>query len=434
MKLFKKTKIGSIPIEWDIEFLEELVKDGSKITYGVVQPGAEERNGIKFIRGGDIKGGEISKSLRTISSKVSEKYSRTLLSGGELLVSLVGYPGECAIVPASLKGANIARQVGIIRIKNGINKFYVQQYMSSSIGKRNLLGNLVGSAQQVINLNMLRKVQIPLPPLPEQQKIAEILSTVDEKIAVIDQQIIATEELKKGLMQRLLTKGIGHTEFKDSPLGKIPKSWGIIPIYDLRNKNDKYSFTGGPFGSDLKSEHYTNSGVKVIQLQNIGEGEFINKGLVFTSEEKADELKSCNIFPDDIILAKMAPVARSCKIPNTDSRYLMCSDGIRLSVDRDYFDNDFIFYAINSSYFLKSAEAQSTGTTRARIGLNDLKKLEIKIPEKLSEQKEIAEILSNVDTKLQNQKDKKQAYQQLKKGLMQQLLTGKIRVNKLIEA
>jgi type I restriction enzyme S subunit len=124
---------------------------------------------------------------------------------------------------------------------------------------------------------------------------------------------------------------------------KIPQDWKAVPIYELRNKEDRYGFTGGPFGSDLKSEHYTDIGVKIIQLQNIGEGEFINKGLAFTSEEKANELFSCNIFPEEIILAKMAPVARCCKVPSTDERYVMCSDGIRLSVDRSRFDNEFVF-------------------------------------------------------------------------------------------
>ncbi len=72
-----------------------------------------------------------------------------------------------------------------------------------------------------------------VPEIPEQQKIADILRTVDEKIAVIDHQIKATIDLKKGLMQRLLTKGIGHTEFKDSPLGKIPKSWEVKKFSEL---------------------------------------------------------------------------------------------------------------------------------------------------------------------------------------------------------
>lgn len=102
--------------EWPAIPLDELT-DGTTITYGVVKPGDECPNGVKFVRGGDVIAGRILTSqLRTITTDVSQQYARTLLHGGELLVSLVGNPGEVALVPASLKGANIARQVGLVRI------------------------------------------------------------------------------------------------------------------------------------------------------------------------------------------------------------------------------------------------------------------------------------------------------------------------------
>src|SRR5690606_30921587 len=84
-----------------------------------------------------------------------------------------------------------------------------------------------GSTVLNLNIKLVSTVKALMPSFPEQQKIADILSTVDAKIDLIDQQITATQELKKGLMQRLLTKGIGHTKFKDSSLGKIPESWEV---------------------------------------------------------------------------------------------------------------------------------------------------------------------------------------------------------------
>ncbi|MCP1301006.1 restriction endonuclease subunit S [Chryseobacterium sp. S0630] len=203
----------------------------------------------------------------------------------------------------------------------------------------------------------------------------------------------------------------------------IPDTWSRIPLYELRNKKDRYGFTGGPFGSDLKSEHYTESGIKILQLQNIGEGKFIDKGIVYTSEQKADELISCNIYPGEIILAKMAPVARCCKVPSTDERYLMCSDGIRLSVDTHKFDNEFVFQSLNSKYFRDEAESKSTGTTRARIGLNELKQICLYVPNSVQEQQKIAEILSTVDEKIEVIDQQIIQTQELKKGLMQRLLT-----------
>lgn len=203
----------------------------------------------------------------------------------------------------------------------------------------------------------------------------------------------------------------------------IPENWELIPLYELRNKTDRYSFTGGPFGSDLKSEHYTSGGVKVIQLQDIGEGQFLNKSQIYVTEEKANDLISCNIYPNDIILAKMAPVARCCKIPSSAERFVMCSDGIRLAVDTKRFDNEFIFQALNSKQFRDTAESQSTGTTRARIGLSDLKGIPIPVPKDIKEQKKIAEILSTVDDKIEVIGEQIEQTQELKKSLMQRLLT-----------
>ncbi len=213
---------------------------------------------------------------------------------------------------------------------------------------------------------------------------------------------------------------------KDSK-NEIPNTWSKIPLYELRNKKDRYAFTGGPFGSDLKSEHYTLDGIKILQLQNIGEGKFIDKGITYTSEEKANELISCNIYPGEIILAKMAPVARCCKVPFIDERYVMCSDGIRLSVDTDKFDNEFVFQALNSKYFRDEAQSKSTGTTRARIGLNELKQIGLYVPNSLSEQRKIAEILKTVDDKIDLIDQQIKETQELKKGLMQRLLTKGIK-------
>ena len=206
-------------------------------------------------------------------------------------------------------------------------------------------------------------------------------------------------------------------------LGEIPTEWEIKRLDDIRDKNDKYSFVGGPFGSDLKSEHYTDKGIRVIQLQNICEGYFNNDYKIYTSIEKADQLIKCNIYPDELIIAKMAePVARACKIPNNEKRYLMCSDGIRLVVDKQFNNTDYIMYSINSEYFRKNAILNSTGSTRMRIGLNELKSLPIIVP-KLEEQKKIASILSTVDEQIDNVDALIEKNKELKKGLMQTLLT-----------
>ena len=294
--------------------------------------------------------------------------------------------------------------------------------------RKNAESHSTGSTRLRIGLTELRNLLIAIPPLKEQKKIAEILTIVDEAIEKTNQIIEKAKEAKKGLMQRLLTRGIGHKKFKKTEIGEIPVAWKVKKLIDTAN-NERYSFTGGPFGSDLKENSYTDHGVRVIQLQNIGDGKFLNEYRIFTSAGKANQLKNCNIYPGDIIIAKMAdPVARACIIPDVDKRYLMASDGIRLSVNKSEYDVKFILYAINSPRFRKNAVKHSTGSTRLRIGLTDLKNMPIEIAP-LEEQKQIAKILSTVDQEIEKEVSHKEQFKSFKKGLMQVLLTGKIRVS-----
>lgn len=200
------------------------------------------------------------------------------------------------------------------------------------------------------------------------------------------------------------------------------EAWKVNNLIDVADKKIKWSFIGGPFGSNLKASDYTgNDGIRIIQLQNIGDAEFINEYKIFTSVNKADELLANNIYPGDIILSKMGdPVARACIIPDYHHRYLMCSDGIRLTVDERRFCKYFIYSVINSAQFRTIAEKAATGSTRKRIGLDNLKCLPILSPQ-LIEQQKIADCLSSLDNVISLQTQKIEALQQYKKGLMQKM-------------
>ena len=197
--------------------------------------------------------------------------------------------------------------------------------------------------------------------------------------------------------------------------------WKKIKLIEVRDKKIKWSFIGGPFGSNLKSSDYVAEGIRIIQLQNIGDAEFKDDYKIFTSEEKANELLSNNIYPGEIILSKMGdPVGRACLIPSTHPRYVMCSDGIRLVVDEKLFRKYFIYTLINSINFRALVEKTATGSTRKRIGLDDLKNLPMIVP-KPEEQQKIADCLSSLDRLITAHTQKHEALKAHKKGLMQQL-------------
>lgn len=175
-------------------------------------------------------------------------------------------------------------------------------------------------------------------------------------------------------------------------------AWEQRKLRDFRDEDERYSFTGGPFGSDLKSSDYTEDGVRIIQLQNIGDGYFEDDYKIYTSEEKAQSLLSNLIYPGEIIIAKMAdPLARAAILPDFTDKYLMASDGIRLKVDSTKYDNYFILTLINSETFRRNALENSTGTTRKRIGLVTLGDLMSYVPS-FEEQTKIGAFFESVDT------------------------------------
>ena len=199
------------------------------------------------------------------------------------------------------------------------------------------------------------------------------------------------------------------------------EEWKRKKFIDVADKKVKWSFIGGPFGSNLKSSDYVDDGIRIIQLQNIGDGKFINDYKIFTSKTKADELLSNNIYPEDIILSKMGdPVGRACLIPNNHERYVMCSDGIRLVVDKNLNNKYFIYSLINSIKFRSLIEKTATGSTRKRIGLDDLKNLPILLPSK-EEQQKIADCFSSIDDLITAESEKLKSIKNHKKGLMQNL-------------
>ncbi len=139
--------------EWPETPLSDLTEPDTPVTYGVVKPGDEDADGVLFIRGGDIANGRVlTDELRTISKEVSGQYKRTLLRGGEIVMSLVGNPGQVAIVPESLRGANIARQAALIRLRKDVDSRFVMYFLGSRLGQEALGAHSRGSVQQVINL------------------------------------------------------------------------------------------------------------------------------------------------------------------------------------------------------------------------------------------------------------------------------------------
>jgi len=407
---YKQTEVGVIPEDWKITTLGEVV---SKLVHGGTPSTKYEdywKGDIPWITGADILDQQVSEIRRFITKNAVKNSSTNVVNKGTLLlVSRTGV-GKLAIAPCDI--AISQDLTGIYTKSENLNTEYLFRFLDKN---QALLKNQnQGTSILGITRETLSSIIIFFPPtLAEQESIAQALSDADALIESLEQLIAKKRQIKQGAMQELLRP-------KDN--------WEPTSLGNIADPNQRWSFTGGPFGSNLKSSDYTNDGIRIIQLQNIGDGEFKNDYEVYTSIEKADELLSCNIYPGEIILSKMGdPVARACLIPPYKKRYLMCSDGIRLAVDQKRFNTYFVYTLINASDFRMKAENASTGSTRKRIGLTELRNLELLCPP-LSEQNNIATILSDMNSEITALEEKLAKARQIKQGMMQELLTGRIRL------
>ena len=428
-----------LPGAWQTQLLEHMVVPSLPITYGVVQPGPEIEAGVPFVRGGDIYNGRIAvDKLRTISRRVSDGYRRTLLRGGELLMSLVGYPGEVAIVPSCLAGANIARQAALIRLDNTHNSEYVMYFLLSDVGKQRIFEQSNGSAQQVVNLSDLKNVRVNSPPLPEQRKIASILTTVDSLIEQTEALIEKYRWVKQGMMADLLSRGVDSDGklrptqqqapelYKQSELGWIPKEWDVVR-----------------FGDHIS--HFDSGWSPVCEAKPAGSGEV--GSLKTTSitwdgfhprENKRlpdDLTPRAKIFvqPDDILITRVGPRYRIgivAHVGRVANRLMISDNMLRLRLnERTEISAQFV-PLISSSHAVQSLwDRRKVGLAEAQMVITQRVVRDTPIPvPPADEQTRILALHSTVLLRIQRENDFLGHLAKLKTGLMQDLLTGKVRV------
>lgn len=266
-----------------------------------------------------------------------------------------------------------------------------------------------------LNREEVYKLEILLPPKPEQEKIAEILSAVDEDIEKTEEVIRETERMKRGLMRELLTKGIGHTKFKKTKLGEIPDKWDIQPLDKVARE-----FIGG--GTPSRSvSRYWNGEIPWLTVKDFPQNFYVQGSSEYITEEGLKNSAS-NIVPKDSVITAIR-VGLGRTFLNTIP--LAINQDLRGIVpNKDIATSEFLTWFLIS--IGDQISADGSGSTVKGITLDKLKNYLIPIPDK-TEQEKIVEILSGVDERISVNKQLKEQRVQLKKGLMADLLTGRVR-------
>lgn len=198
-----KKRLPGFGGEWsEICMRDALVQNA---TYGIVTAGVFVRDGVKMLRGGDIADGRVNVELPMVSLEKAVEYHRTALVKDDVVIALVGYPGAAAKIPDELIGANISRAVGLLRLNGKVLPDYLVCFLNSPDGRKMVLAPSAGSAQQVVNLAALNKLEFAIPGCDEQATIATILSDMDAVIGALERQLAKARGIKQGMMQELLT-------------------------------------------------------------------------------------------------------------------------------------------------------------------------------------------------------------------------------------
>lgn len=378
---------------WPVANLEELTADGESITYGVVKPGEEDLGGVAFIRGGDIANGRIlSDQLRTISPIVSAQYRRTLLRGGELLVSLVGNPGQVALVPPAMAGANIARQVGLVRLRPSIDAQFALYYLSSPMGQSALGAQSLGSVQQVINLRDLKRVEIPLPPLNEQRAIAAVLGSLDDQIEQNRRTGAKLEGLARAVFKAwfvdfepVKAKAAGATAFPgmppaafvalpdrltDSFLGPIPQEWGLKTVGDAATLSKQQLQPQDH--ADESFEHFS------IPAYDAGQNPVVEPGSGIKSQKFV-------VAPGCVLLSKLNPRIPRVWLPSlANARRQIASTEFLVVIPSPGWTREFFYCLFQQGDFRDSLTQSASGTSNShqRVRPNDLLDRPLVVPPK----------------------------------------------------
>jgi type I restriction enzyme S subunit len=281
-----------------------------------------------------------------------------------------------------------------------------------------------------LDMWMVKNTRIPLPHLREQRAIVGVLGVVDSVIAKTGEVIAKTERLKKGLMQTLLTRGIGHKEFKETEIGKIPKEWLIAKIEDLLKDGSILEIQDGNHGElHPRSSDFVERGVPFITATDIKNGKLDLKKCKFITNAKAETLRVGFSKAGDILLTHKGSIGLTALVQNIKDSYIVLSPQVTYyRVDPGKIDRDYLYYAFQAEHFQRMLKQRAKQSTRDYISILSQRKLKIILPDTIAEQRKIASILLSMDKKLEFEIEEQTMLKRIKLGLMDLLLTGKIRV------
>ncbi len=418
---YKMTELGPLPQDWDVVRLGEvcIFQGGSQPPKSVFT--YEPKEGyVRLLQIRDYESDDYATYV-PISSKLR------MVSPEDVLIARYGSVGKI------LRGKYGAINVAIMKVINNPEKidnsflYYRLHQRDFQIFVKGLGGGR--AVQAGFNRSELNAFSIPLPPLPEQRKIAAILSTVQKAIETEKTLIERTKELKKSMMQKLFTEGIGwlsgvETSQKQTEIGPIPENWEVVRL----GEGDILKST--QYGLSIKGQK--EGKYPILRMNNLVDGLVSTSDLQFVNiDEKT--FKKFKLEKGDILFNRTNSfeLVGKTSIFTIKGDFVFASYLIRLKVNSDIINHFFFNLYFNwDKTQIRLKSLASRGVSQANISATKLKTFKIPLPP-LPEQQAIADILSTIDQKIDHHTTKKQKLEELFRTLLHELMTARVRVNKI---
>ncbi|HIF5593279.1 TPA: restriction endonuclease subunit S [Vibrio parahaemolyticus] len=391
--------------------------------------------GFPWVSISDLKGRVVSNTAESITALGARNSNVKLVPCGTIMMSFKLSLGRIAFA-----GRDIYTNEAIASFEvdtDKIDKTFLF-YQLPEVVKLAITDTAIKGA--TLNKAKLNELVIPHPELVVQSKIAEILSTIDNQIDATQALIDKYTAIKQGMMADLFSRGIDPETkalrptfeeapelYHKTPLGMLPKGWETKSLDSVVE-----SLVDGPFGSNLKSEHYVDSSpYRVVRLQNIVEYQYNDENKAFIPVEHFEFLKRNTVYPGDVLIAGLGeeryPVGRSCCYPADFPPAVNKADCFRARGINGVLENTYLMLFLNSEVARHQIRRLEQGVTRPRVNTGNLKKIIVCLPS-IEEQKLATEKYQSIQNVVGGLEAELKKLTSQKAGLMQDLLTGKVPV------
>ncbi|MDW2158287.1 MULTISPECIES: restriction endonuclease subunit S [Vibrio] len=407
---------------WEQKLFKSVLKlDRGSSPRPIVDFMTDADDGVNWIKIGDTKKGElyINSTKEKITPEGAKKSRK--VSKGEIIVSNSMSYGQPYIL--NIDGYIHDGWFVIRNYEKHFEKNYLLQFLGSELIQRQYKRLAAGGVVSNISSDLVYAVKATIPPLPEQRKIAQILSTWDRGIATTEKLIDASKQQKKALMQQLLT---GKKRLIDPETGKtFEGEWSEFKLSDIANYTKGYTYKSHEY-----SEEPTEYGFLTLKSILRGGG-YSKKGIKYLNDKVDNKF---SVKEGDVVFA-VTDLTRNAEVvgapiivPNLPYENIFISmDLMQLEVSSS-FNKIFLFYLLKLRENRNFMRARASGSTVLHLDIKGSKKMPLKLPSSIEEQQKIASVLTTADKEIELLEAKLAHFKQEKKALMQQLLTGKRRV------